>query len=81
MDVTVVCIAQIKKSVQIEPRAARKPRSTRPSVELSGHRDWTCVLGAITGDGDRFFSRFEEYATAKHANTSFSHCMKSFKKT
>jgi transposase len=34
---------------------------------LSGQRDWTCVLGAITEDGDRFFSRFEEYVTAEHA--------------
>jgi hypothetical protein len=34
---------------------------------LSGQRDWTCVLGAITEDGDRFFSRFEEYVTVEHA--------------
>jgi transposase len=53
--------------VQIKPRAAWFPRGTRPSVELSGQRDWTCVLGAITEDGDRFFSRFEEYVTAEHA--------------
>jgi len=25
------------------------------------------LLGAITEDGDRFFSRFEEYVTAEHA--------------
>ncbi len=25
------------------------------------------MLGAITEDGNRFFSRFEEYVTAKHA--------------
>ena len=25
------------------------------------------MLGAITGNGDRFFSRFEEYVTAEHA--------------
>ena len=43
------------------------PRGTRPSVELSGQRDWTCLLGAITEDGDRFFARFEEYVTAEHA--------------
>jgi len=55
MDATVVCIDQTKKSVQVEPRAARKPRGTRPSVELSGQRDWTCLLGAITEDGDCFF--------------------------
>lgn len=28
----------------------------RPTVELSGQRDWTCLLGAITEDGARFFS-------------------------
>ncbi|WP_086009782.1 IS630 family transposase [Natrinema pellirubrum] len=67
MDATVVCIDQTKKSVQVEPRAAWFPRGTRPSVDLSGQRDWTCLLGAITEDGDRFFSRFEEYVTADHA--------------
>ncbi|ELY96265.1 transposase [Natrialba taiwanensis DSM 12281] len=67
MDATVVCIDQPKKSVQVEPRAAWFSRGTRPTVELSGQRDWTCLLGAITEDGDRFFSRFEEYVTAKHA--------------
>ncbi|WP_092817032.1 IS630 family transposase [Halopenitus malekzadehii] len=67
MDATVVCIDQTKKSVQVEPRAAWFPRGTRPSVELSGQRDWTCLLGAITEDGDRFFSRFTEYITADHA--------------
>jgi hypothetical protein len=34
---------------------------------LSGQRDWTCVLGAITEDGDWFVSRFDEYVTAEHA--------------
>ncbi|MFC6716702.1 IS630 family transposase [Halovalidus salilacus] len=67
LDATVVCIDQTKKSVQVEPRAAWFPRGTRPSVELSGQRDWTCLLGAITEDGDRFFARFEEYVTAEHA--------------
>jgi transposase len=43
------------------------PEGTRPSVALSGQRDLTCVLGAITEDGDRFFSRVEEYVTAEHA--------------
>ncbi|ELY75458.1 transposase [Natrinema gari JCM 14663] len=47
-------------------RAARKPRGTRSSVELSGQRDWTCLLGAITEDGGCFFSRFTEYVTADH---------------
>ncbi len=67
MDATVVCIDQTKKSVQVEPRAAWFPRGTRPAIELSGQRDWTCLLGAITEDGDRFFSRFEEYVTGEHA--------------
>ena len=67
MDATVVCVDQIKKSVQVEPRAAWFPRGTRPSVELSGQRDWTCLLGAITENGDRFFARFKEYVTAEHA--------------
>ncbi|SEP30137.1 Transposase [Halogranum amylolyticum] len=67
MDATIVCIDQTKKSVQAEPRAAWFPRGTRPSVELSGQRDWMCLLGAITENGDRFFSRFEEYVTADHA--------------
>lgn len=67
IDATVVCIDQTKKSVRVEPRAAWFPRGTRPSVKLSGQRDWTCLLGAITEDGDRFFSRFEEYVTADHA--------------
>ena len=48
MDATVVCIDQTKKSVQVEPHAARFPRGTRRAVELSGRRDWTCLLGAIT---------------------------------
>ncbi len=67
MDATVVCIDQTKKSVRIEPRAAWFLHGMRPSVEFSGQRDWTCVLGAITEHGDRFFSRFGEYVTAKHA--------------
>jgi hypothetical protein len=67
VDATVVCIDQTKKSVQVELRAAWFPRGTRPSVELSGQRDWTCLLGVTTEDGDRFFSRSTEYVTANHA--------------
>jgi hypothetical protein len=67
VDATVVCIDQTKRSVRVEPRAAWSPEGTRPSVSLSGQRDWTCVLGAITEDGDRFVSRFDEYVTAEHA--------------
>jgi len=32
-------------------------------IDLSSQRDWTCLLGAITENGDRFFSRFTEYIT------------------
>jgi transposase len=67
MDATVVCIDQLKQSVRVEPRAAWFPEGTRPSVALSGQRDWTCLLGAVTDDGDQFFSRFTEYVTAEHA--------------
>ena len=67
MDATVACIDQIKEPVAVETRAAWFPRGTRPSVELSGQRDWTCFPEPITEDGDRFFSRFEQYVTAEHA--------------
>ena len=67
MDATAVCIDQTERSVAVEPRAAWFPRGTRPSVELSGQRDWTCFPEPITEDGDRFFSRFEQYVTAEHA--------------
>jgi len=67
MDATVVCIDQTKKSVQVEPRAEWFPRAKRPSVELSGQRDWTCLLDASTEEGDRFFYRFDEYVIADHA--------------
>lgn len=43
------------------------PRGTRPSVERSVQRDWTCLLDAITEDGDRSCFRFEEYVTADRA--------------
>jgi len=67
MGATVVCIDQTKKSVQVEPRAAWFPRGSEPAVELSGQRDWTCLLGAVTDDGKCFFSRFTEYVTGAHA--------------
>ncbi len=66
MDATVVFIDQTKKSMQVEPRAAWFPRGRGPSVELSGQRDWKCLLGEVTEDGDRFFSRFKGYVTAIH---------------
>ena len=31
-----------------------EPRTTRPSVEFSGQRNWPCLLGATT-ENDRFF--------------------------
>ena len=73
MDATVVCIDQTKKSVQVEPRAAWFPRGTRPSVELSGQHDWTCLLGAITEDGDCFFHRLPSMSPPITRNISFSY--------
>ena len=67
MDATVVCIDQTKTSVNGDPTQAWFRRNSRPSVELSGLRDWTCLLGAVTEDGRTFFSRFSEYVTAEHA--------------
>jgi len=67
MDATVVCIDQTKTSVNGDPTQAWFERNSRPSVKLSGLRDWTCLLGAVTEDGESFFSRFPEYVTAKHA--------------
>lgn len=40
-------------------------------MELSGLRNWTYWFGAITEDGELFFSLFPECATVKNANTSF----------
>jgi len=71
MDATVVCIDQTRKSVQVEPRAAWFPRDTRPSVELSGRRDWTCLLGAITENGDRFFLDLQSTSPPLTQNSSF----------
>jgi transposase len=67
MDATVVCIDRTKTSVNGDPTQAWFERNSRPSVELSGLRDLTCLLGTVTGDGESFFSRFPEYVTAKHA--------------
>lgn len=36
-------------------------------MDLSGQRDLTCLLSAVTDNGDCFFSRFTEYVTAQHA--------------
>lgn len=67
MDATVVCIDQTKTSVNGDPTQAWFGRNSRPTVELSGLRDWTCLLGAVTEDGGSFFARFPEYVTAEHA--------------
>ena len=77
MDAKIVCISRIKKSVQIEPRAAWFPRDTCPSVELSGQQDWTYPLGAITEDCD--FFRFTEFATADYAKHIILVLCKEFK--
>jgi len=80
MDATVACIGLTKKSVQVEPRSAWFPRGTRPGVELSSQRDLTCLLGAITEDGDCFFSRFTEYVTAGYAKHFILTLCKEFEK-
>jgi transposase len=64
MDATVVCIDQTKKSVQVEPRGFRAARD-RPSSCQDNATGRVCW--ARSPDGDRFFSRFEEYVTADHA--------------
>ncbi|MFW5955909.1 MAG: IS630 family transposase [Halorhabdus sp.] len=67
LDATVVCIDQTKTSVNGDPTQAWFQRNSRPRVELSGLRDWTCLLDAVTADGRSIFSRFPEYVTADHA--------------
>jgi hypothetical protein len=67
MDATKVCIDQPKTSVNGDLTQAWFQRNSRPNMELSGLRDWTCLLGAVTKDGRSFFSRFSEYVTAEHA--------------
>jgi transposase len=67
MDATVVCIDQTKTSVNSDPTKAWFRWNSRPSVELSGLRDLTCLLGAVTEDGESFFARFPEYVTADYA--------------
>ena len=67
MDATVVCVDRTENTVGAEAHTASFPHSTWSAVELPGQRDWTCLPGAITGNGDRVFARFEAYVTAKHA--------------
>ena len=67
MDATVVCVDLAKTSVNGDPTQAWFEQNSRPTVELSGLRDWTYLLGAVTDDGRSFFSRFSEYVTADHA--------------
>ena len=78
MDSTVICIDQTKKSVQVEPRAARFPRGTHSSDKLSDQRDWTSLLVVITEDGGRFHSRFTEYVTADHTKNLILESYKEF---
>lgn len=35
--------------------------------ELSGQREWTGVLGAISEDGEEFYCQSDEYNTGEHA--------------
>ena len=71
MDAIVVCTAQSKIAVQVEPRDAWLLRGTRPSVELSGQRGWTYLLGAIIEDGDRIFSGSSSTSPPTTRNISF----------
>jgi hypothetical protein len=71
MDATVIRIDQPKESVQVEPRTTWFPRGMQPFVEFSGQRDWTCLVGAITENDARCFSRLEECITAAARNFSF----------
>ena len=80
MDAKVVCIDQTKTSVNGDPTQAWFERNSRPNVELSGLRDWTCLLGAVTEDGESFFSRFPEYVTAQHAKHFILPLYKEFEK-
>ncbi len=50
----------------------------RPSIVLSGQRDWTVLLGAVIEGGDRFFSRFEEYVSVTFAKHLFLTLFKEF---
>jgi transposase len=34
---------------------------------LSGQRDWTGVLGAVSEDGEEFYCQSDEYITGEHA--------------
>jgi len=71
MDATVVCIDQIEKPVQAEPRIAWFPCGLQPTVQFPDQRNWACLLGVSTEDAECFFSRFPEYATCEHVKTSF----------
>ena len=53
--------------MQVEPTQAWFPQNSKPSVELSGQRDWTGVLGAVTENGDEFYCQCDEYITGEHA--------------
>ena len=34
---------------------------------MSGQRDWTGILGAVSEDGEEFYCQSDEYITAEHA--------------
>ena len=54
-------------------RVLRGFRATRIKLaELPGRRNLTCLAGAIRENGDRFFSRFEEYVAINRAKTLHS---------
>ena len=81
MDATVIHTYQTRVSVRIEPRAARKPRGMRSSVERSGRRDWAYPLDVITEDGECFLSRFTEYVTVECVKIPILHYVKNSKTT
>jgi hypothetical protein len=54
MDATVVCIDQTEKYLQAEPHAAWFRCDTRPSVEPSDQKGWTCLFVMRAEDGERF---------------------------
>ena len=62
-----ICIDHTRTSVRVEPTQAWFPRGSKPSVELSGQRDWTGVLGAVSEDGEEFYCQSDEYITSEHA--------------
>lgn len=62
-----MCIDHTRTSVRVEPTKAWFPQNSKPAVELSGQRDLTGILGAVTEDREEFFCQSDEYITGEHA--------------